>query len=262
MIQTIKSAVQSAIREELKEMKESIRKMTELTERNESRILTLENENDSKTTRIDELEKSLNMQNELITKLQHKSNEAEQYSRRNCVRLFGVHETKGENTDDVMIRVAKDKLGVELRVEDIDRSHRTGAVGKENGNINSEHGSQSTSRVPTSTTTSSSTSQSWSSVVAGSQNTRTSRPRPIIIKFASYRARQSVLRARRRLKGSGITLAEDLTKENYDILRKARSSPRATSAWSQDGRIFVALPATNGKTVKKVIKSLDEATNL
>ena len=159
-----------------------------------------------------------------------------------------------------MIRVAKDKLGIDLRVEDIDRSHRTGPVG--NGNINSEHGSQPALRVPTSTTTSSSTSPSWSSVAAASQHTRTSRHRPIIIKFASYRVRQSVLRARRRLKASGITLAEDLTKENYDILRKARSSPRATSTWSQDGRIFVALPTTNGKTLKKVIKSLDEATKL
>ena len=47
-------------------------------------------------------------------------------------------------------------------------------------------------------------------------------PSPHYHQFASYRVRQSMLRARRQLKASGITLAEDLTKENYDILRKAQ----------------------------------------
>ena len=203
-------------------------------------------------------------QNEEIAKLKHKSNEAEQYSRRNCLRLFGVTETKGENTDDIMIRVAKEKLGVNLRVEDIDRSHRTGpAVGKEHrdGDVRTLNDSQSTSQRPT-TSTSSSSSPSWASIAKSANHARASRPRPIIVKFGSYRVRQSVLRARRRLKDSGITIAEDLTKSNYDILRTARSSKTATSAWSQDGRIFVSLPASNGKTTKKLITSLEEAEKL
>ena len=100
--------------------------MTELAERNESRILKLETENDSKSTRIDELEKSLEEQNELITKLYNKSQMKPNSTQEElCVFVWSAG-NKGENTDDIMIRVAKDKLGIDIRVEDIDRSHRTG----------------------------------------------------------------------------------------------------------------------------------------
>ena len=137
-----------------------------------------------------------------------------------------------------------------------------GPSGKEHcdGNISTLTDSQSTSQQPT-TSTSSSSSPSWASIVKSVNYVRASRPRPIIVKFASYRVRQSVqLRARRRLKESGITIAEDITKSNYDILRTARLSKTVTSsAWSQDGRTYVSLPASNGKTTKKLITSLEEA---
>ena len=67
--------------------------------------------------------------------------------------------------------------------------------------------------------------------------------------------------ARRLLKNTGITIAEDLTKSNYEILKKARASSKATSVWSQDGRIIAALPTANG-TIKKVITSMEEALKL
>ena len=117
-------------------------KLTEQVERNESKILTLEIENDTKAVRSENLEKSLEKQQELIAKLHTKSNEAEQYSRRNCLRLFGVPETQGENTDEIMIRVAKEKLGINLSIENIDRSHRTGALGRQHGNANTRHATQ------------------------------------------------------------------------------------------------------------------------
>ena len=179
------------------------------------------------------------------------------------MRMFGVSETKGENTDEIMINIAKEELGVHLRAEDIDRSHRVGAAGRENVSHrqttqSNRHGASS----ETSETSSPSSSQTWSSIAANAQASQSSRPRPIIIKFASYRVRQAVLRARRRLKKTGISIAEDLTKANYDILRTARSASGVASAWSQDGRIFVAIPSSNGKTSKKLITSVDDAKRL
>ena len=51
----------------------------------------------------------------------------EQYSRRNCLRITGLKETTGENTDDMIIKLANEKLNVELTLPEIDRSHRIGS---------------------------------------------------------------------------------------------------------------------------------------
>ena len=71
----ITTTVRSAVREELKELKESIEKLTVQCDKNESRILTLEIQNNEKTVKIENLEKSLKEQNSLITSLQNKSND-------------------------------------------------------------------------------------------------------------------------------------------------------------------------------------------
>lgn len=53
-------------------------------------------------------------------------NELEQYSRRNCLRVFGIEEKEAENTNDIIGKVASKYLGIELNPTDIDRSHRVG----------------------------------------------------------------------------------------------------------------------------------------
>ena len=50
--------------------------------------------------------------------------EQAQYSRRNCVVIYGVEEKAGENTDEVAMELFKSKLDVEVKHVDIDRSHR------------------------------------------------------------------------------------------------------------------------------------------
>ena len=254
----ITNTVRSAVREELKELKDSIEKLTVQVDKNESRILTLEIQNDDKTVKIENLEKSLKQQNSLITNLQNKSNDSEQYSRRNCLRLFGVEEKVGESTDDIVMSIAKVKLGVNLNMGDIDRCHRTGPPAKDR---NPSHDDPAPGTTPASISASTPAS-SWAAKVSSSSRKRTAHHRPIIIKFATYRMRQAVLKARRRLKESGLTIVEDLTKTNYDILKKARTSSRVTSVWSQDGRIIAALKTTSGGTAKKVITSMEEAKKL
>ena len=56
----------------------------------------------------------------------HEENDAqEQYSRRNCLLLHGVPEAQTD-TDNAVLSVANDKLGLNLTRECIDRSHRLG----------------------------------------------------------------------------------------------------------------------------------------
>ena len=259
----IKKTIKKTIREEMQELKQEFAKLSKQVESNETNIVSLQIETYRKNQQITDLEKQLKTQEESTNILQNKCNDAEQYSRRNCIRVFGVPETTGEQTDDVIMSIAKEKLGVELQPKDLDRSHWIGRPDPQ-GRGASLH-QQRLPATPTSTpggpgNSAASTPTSWAAVAdRATRRSERVHHRPIIVKFATYRAKQTV---RRRLKNSGITIAEDLTSHNYEILKEARSSPRVSAAWSSDGRILVALPATNGKSVRKVIGTIEEARKL
>ena len=57
----------------------------------------------------------------------------EQYSRRKCLLLHGVVETNAECTDDIIIKTCAEELGIDVKQEDLDRSHRLRKV-KRNDN--------------------------------------------------------------------------------------------------------------------------------
>ncbi|KAI4466265.1 l1 transposable element-related [Holotrichia oblita] len=71
----------------------------------EARISSLENENKRLAAEIDQLE---------------------QYSRRNCIRIFGVEEQSDENVEEKVKSLFVEKLGVHIAEGQIDRCHRTG----------------------------------------------------------------------------------------------------------------------------------------
>ena len=56
----------------------------------------------------------------------------EQYSRRNCLLIHGLPESKNENTDELVIDAFKEKMGEEIEKNEVDRSHRIDAP-KKNG---------------------------------------------------------------------------------------------------------------------------------
>jgi len=144
--------------------------------------------------------------------------ELQQYSRRNNLRIYGVPETQKdvvENTDQALCNIFKEKLGVEIKPREICRSHR---VGKHRNNTNDD----TTSCART--------------------------PRPIIVKFVSYNAWSRVFREKKQLKGTGITIREDLTLHNVRLLAQAREKYGSRSVWTMDGRIILIDPATGRKT--------------
>jgi len=130
-----------------------------------------------------------------------KRDELEQYIRRNNLRFFGIPEQDGENTDNIILKVCKKKLGVDLSLDRLERSHR---VGK--------------SRTP------------------GEDGK--SRPRPIIVKFASYRDRREVFTKKKTLKGTSLTIREDSTANRAAVLRKVIDLYGPKKAWTSDGRII------------------------
>ena len=57
--------------------------------------------------------------------LEQQADQAEQYSRRNCLRISGYKEQQNEDTDEIVMKLASD-IGCNLQLTDIDRSHRIG----------------------------------------------------------------------------------------------------------------------------------------
>lgn len=85
-------------------------------------------------------------------------------------------------------------------------------------------------------------------------------PRPIIVKFVSYAERRVVFTSKKKLKGSRITVREDLTKTRLDLLKTAESQYSRSAVWTSDGVILVNVGkqrpfrVKTGKDLEKLLK--------
>lgn len=79
------------------------------------------------------------------------------------------------------------------------------------------------------------------------KKTSNGQPRPVLVKFASYRQRELVFKAKSRLKhsqpeGRRVYINEDLTKHRAQLLFEARKLKRErqiSDCWTFDGRIII-----------------------
>ena len=92
------------------------------------------------TSKFDELEKDRKEQEKIINnlkgevsylseklgKLEESIDAQQQYSRRNCLLLHGIEETKGEDTDNIVLEVLNNDMGLNISKTALDRSHRIG----------------------------------------------------------------------------------------------------------------------------------------
>lgn len=63
--------------------------------------------------------------------------------------------------------------------------------------------------------------------------------RPIIVKFVSYRKRREMFQVKRRLKGQGITIREDLTRARLEVLHEAIRRFDTRNVWTEDGTVMI-----------------------
>lgn len=166
-------------------------------------------------------EKQLNHQKTIIQNLQLENNilrdkvdNLEQYSRRNCVRIFGVPEESTENTEAKVCDLIKSNLTIDIHPNLIDRCHR---VGKPSKNA-----------------------------------------RPIIVKFTSYKTRERIIKSRKLLKGTKISIKEDLTHSRYELYKFASTKFGFKNVWTRDGNVFVKTP--NNEVVK--VLNIDQCKKL
>ena len=59
----------------------------------------------------------------------------------------------------------------------------------------------------------------------------------MIAKIKDRTQRQAVLKNRKRLKGSGISIAEDMTRDNLKLMQDAEASEVFQSVWFSNGKV-------------------------
>ena len=234
----------------------SISKNEERIDKIDGSLFDIQNEIDKSQSNRVHIEKALEQATEKIINLEKEIKEQEQYSRRNSLRIYGVDESSSECTDDIVIDIVTKTLDCPLSHEDIDRSHRVGkrrdehdTKGSHNikGTYNKGKGAHDIEGAHN---------------IKGAQDNKGAKPRSILVKFCSYRKRSEIMLVKKKLKGSGITIAEDLVSEKFKLLMTARKNPVVENAWSQDGRIFATIKTNGAKPMKKLITSTSQLDNL
>lgn len=169
-------------------------------------IEKLKSENDRLKTKNEQISDTLAQREQKLQVNEKEINELEQYTRRNSLRIYGIHDNdRNENarmSANKAIAMIKDKLEVPVTIADVDIAHRLGQF-REDGN------------------------------------------RPIIIKFVSREMKDTVLRHRRKLKGTTFVVREDLTTKNAKLLEKVSQHANVKSAWSDNGKIIALLQSGN-----------------
>ena len=174
--------------------------------------------------RMDALATTSDVLSKKVKELQSALEEQEQYSRRQCLRIYGLPENRNESTDDLVISLAG-KMGITMDKQDIDRSHR----------IRPRRETQSL-QAPT----------------------QPARPKPLIVKFARYNARRLMYGAKSRLKGTGVVIREDLTASRQALFSRTSSHQNTKYTWTMDGRIFTLtkdgrkVPVRNATDVERL----------
>lgn len=165
--------------------------------------------------KVDEYEKERNADRQRIVNLEKRiegykqeGERLEMYGRRNGVRIFGIADEKGENTNRKALEIFNTKMGLNLNERDIGRSHRVGQ---------DKDGTSATNQA-TSTT---------------------NKPRAILVKLVRHDVKDVIIKNRKFLKASGVVIVEDLTKYRRTLLWQALQIEGVQQCWSTDGRLYV-----------------------
>lgn len=137
-----------------------------------------------------------------IDLLQQSTEHIEMHSRRKVLLLHGITEDKAENVAALVSKVVISKLKID---------------GFKAENIRRCH------RM-------------------GKAPLSSGKPRPILFKLCDTTVRNKIWMAKTKLKGTGVTLSELLTKNRHNLFMQARQRFGISKCWTQNGIIFVSGP--------------------
>ena len=95
----------------------------------------LEREIKKRHEKIDQLEKTIENLAEKHKSLSSDKDNLEQCSQQNCLVLHGLNKSNGKNIDEILIKMLSEELGVEIKEDDLDRSHWLGKQKKKTINL-------------------------------------------------------------------------------------------------------------------------------
>ena len=170
-----------------------------------------------------------------------RAEDLEQYGRRQNVRIYGIPEREGEREtseqiEEKVLKIFKDKLKLrDVNPSHICTIHRLGKPGvRPRRSRDSNDGKES------------------------DKSDKPPPPRAVIVRFVSRKTSRAVMANRKKLKGSGMAIQEDLTQARHSLLTKCLDlkGQGIDEAWSHEGKILVKIGKNieEVKTVKDVIQ--------
>jgi len=151
------------------------------------------------------------------------TNDLEQFGRRRNIRIKGLQVKADDDCRKVITNFVQTKLQVHIKEDDIEVAH--------------------TLPVRRVTTQSQSNTSNNASVSATANYNST-----IIVRFRDIITRDKVIRQRKLLKSTKVTVIEDLTNLNVELMNRLRRSDDVEKCWSWNGHVFAMLK--NGKKVR------------
>ena len=182
-------------------------------------------ENAQQSSLVAELKSEVTHLRDEIKVIKTSMDDFEQRSRNDCLVLHGIPEANTnvrENTEKIVQENIEQHLGIKLDDRAIKRCHRLGQYKNQ-------------------------------------RSTRTNRaiPRPIIFRLAYFPLRQEIFGTKKKLKNTGITITENLTRLRYDLYKKALLKFGKGNVWTTEGRIMVKIDGE-----KKSFTTLEELEEL
>ena len=196
-IATLESKLDDKLKEIKKEFLTTLKQQFDVMR---SEILSLKESNSS-------LLKEVEILREGVRSAKEHAIRNEQYSRRSDVRIFGVSETTGEDSKQVVVDLLRSKLGLPAEKCHLIAAHR----------------------LPN-----------------GSRDKLPNKAYPIIVRFASRDLRDEVLQKKKKL-GKGTYINEDLCRDVQAIFSRVRSDPRVERCWTRNGSVFVKRKDIEGR---------------
>ncbi|XP_033727646.1 uncharacterized protein LOC117316976 [Pecten maximus] len=195
--------ITDSMEQKFHKLKEDIkRENRELIDTFEGRIYDLEKENENLREHVGNLENACLELQDSQKRMCERFNDLEQHGRKNSIRIFGLKDTSEKET----VEECKEKV-----VKLVNTKLNVGLRGED---IDVTH--------------------RLGKFVNGKN-------RNVIVKFTHRTKKHEIMKEKRMLKGSGITIFEDLTKFNQDRLKEAYRLNSVKNSYSIDGKLFVIL---------------------
>lgn len=216
-----RSELSELIRRAVEEvLEQKLSKISDRIERIESslvsRIYDLEKERDDVVTKLQSAEQGIEVLRQEVRSVRIHANDNEQYSRRECVNLYGLKPidlSSHRSQKEAVASILTQKLGKQIPEGCIDIAHPLASP--KDGKV------------------------------------------ALIVKFNKREKRDEIMMSRKKLKGTGITLQDSLTKNNASLLRQLNKNKDLKNAWSWKGQIWAQ---SNSGTKFKVnfLDSIDQ----